>query len=1289
MMNNYNNNICVYIFFIAFIIMLTVLRETNGDCAWKDNDRSSVMCNMKNIDQSNIVDLEVAIGCTRLMINCDHTLLYESIIPAEFFHKHTSLEELYIDGCKILHLQNDTFNPLHQLRVLHVNTKNSIWGQSNVFDIEIGAFNGLTSVHTLNLNDNNIRMITGNALCAMKSLRTITLASNRIRSTDDIGFIACPNANFNELQSIDLSNNEIITIKHGWMKSDLRAVHTLNLQQNNISKIETGSFDILPGLKKLNLSFNHLETLPTGLFNQCQHLEEIDLQNNKLYQLPFDIFAQLTQLIVLNLSNNQLSSHYIDSSIFSHLKRLVVLNLANNALTRIDSATFSELNFLQNLDLKNNSIGFVDDKTFAPLTNLHTLNLSGNRLHIVGNGLFNGLYVLSKLVLNNNLITVIDANAFVNCSSLKELDLSSNQLSDIPVAITSLHMLKSLDLGENRISELGNDSFRNLNQLTGLRLADNLISNITCGILYDLPKLSVLNLAKNKIISIERGSFDQNQVIEAIRLDKNLLTDINGIFSTLNSLLWLNLSENQLNWFDYAFIPMNLKWLDIHGNYIEALGNYYKLQNEITVKTLDASHNRITEINPTSVPNSIELFFVNNNLIRNVYPNTFIDKINLTRVDLYSNAITKLHLHAIRIAPILLKKHVPEFYLGGNPFECDCSMGWLRHRNTDTSIYQQQHPKIMDYDTIECLVPHKRNAPVRFVSTLNHQDFLCRYENICPPTCHCCESKSCYCNIKCPTNCSCFHDQTGIINKINCGQQNSYYLPESIPNDATQLYIDGNHYLELHNYAFGGQKKLKSLYANNSNIITIQPHSFTGLSSLQKLHLNDNKLTALYGYEFNQLHNLRELYLQNNLLTYIENGTFSLLNFLHILHLDGNRIATLSTWQMQSVHLQNIKSLTLGNNLWNCGCDFLQEFIIFVYESDVNVRDINELYCVEGEQKRSITINSTAACKEYDRVILPEGIPHGYIPLLGFALTILFVLAILVAIFTVKEQLCCTYTSLEKQGFGKMTYDALILAAKDDADFVSSHIVSEIKQSKPSMRFGMQHKNISSSSIVTAANRSKKIVIYLSNSFLQTEWIQGDIRSTIANSWMPGRIIIIQTPNLQFASNLDRELINNVGKGVILLKTWEIDFSLKLCYALESHPSHLTVSNSQQSTNSHAGIWTSSNNSNVIGDGGGDDANIPYLYDETIFGQSHSYYSSPMAESAFSDDSPCMPQKLTNNHVYAGIDSDYGSVTNEDSIVSVHRPVVPLANNNNNLTNPSETNFTNNNFHTDINGFLV
>lgn len=1245
---------------LGLVLCAVIVPMINGDCVWREDRTDGVLCEWSQIDRSSIVELsDMATGATQLRIECDPNVLFESILADDLFAKLDTIERLHIDACKLLNLTARAFTTLSKLHTLTLNTKNSAWGQANKLQLEDGIFRGLNDLQVLNVAENNIRSLPENVFCPLRSMTNLNVSHNRIRSAMDLGFQSCGDDHLTQLKVIDLSYNELFTINSNWTRSDLRSVHAVLLHRNNLTKLEAGVFDGMTSLKVLNLSSNHLETIPSGLFARNTNLQELHLQDNKFYQLPADLFAQLSELLVLDLSGNQLSSHYVDTAIFSKLQRLVVLNLGNNALTRIDESTFAHLNFLQILDLKNNSIGFIDDQTFVPLTNLHTLNLGGNRLHIINNDLFNGLFVLSRLVLNNNLITVVESNAFSNCSSLRELDLSSNQLSDIPSSVSALSMLKSLDLGENRIGVMTNDSFRNLNQLTGLRLMDNLLTNITVGCLFDLPKLNVLNLARNKITTIERGAFDRNMEIEAIRLDRNLLNDVNGVFATLNSLLWLNLSENQLVWFDYAFIPMNLKWLDIHGNYIEALGNYYQLQSEISVTTLDASHNRITELGPASVPNSIELFFVNNNIIRNIYPNTFIEKTNLTRVDLYSNALTKLLLHSIRTAPMRMKNTPPEFYLGGNPFECDCSMGWLRQRSGDQ--ISQHHPKIVDYETIECLVAHKRSNPVRLLSTLTHQDFLCRFESKCPATCHCCEFKSCHCQVKCPDMCSCFNDQSGNIMKINCGKQNAVMLPDRIPLDSSQVYLDGNSYLEMKSYSFASLKKVKSLFLNGSNIITIQNHALTGLSGLHKLHLNDNKLTVLYGYEFNQLFNLRELYLQDNMLSTIENETFAMLHYLQVLRLDGNRLARLSTWQMQSSNMRGLKSLTLGDNLWNCECKFLQEFIPFVYDNDVEVLDATVLQCVEGsgDARHDILANMTiesCGTSISNNVIgaLPEGIPHGYIPLLGFALTIILVLAVLVAVFTVKEQICCAYPKSDSEkACPKPLYDALVLTAQADSDFVSQNIVADLKQTKPSTKFAMQHRNVPNGHIVPAANRSRKIIIYLTNAFLQTEWKRPEIRSAVSNSWIPGKIILIQTPNLQFASNTDRELINNIGRGIVLLKTWEIDFALKLSYSLDTHPSHYMESMAVPQPTTTEKIWKSTNSRLVH----------PYSYgldyaDADV--RNDSYYSSATAESILSQ-SPNMPTKgsttTVTSHVYAGIDSDYGSVTNEDSMVSVHRPL--------------------------------
>ncbi|XP_005185233.1 toll-like receptor 7 [Musca domestica] len=1158
----------------------TLPQPATNQCSWQYNGTTSVKCNLRLIERSLALDLQGADGFSQLEIRCSDLYLFESQLPQAAFARLQTLDELRLTSCKLLQLPNNAFEGLNTVKTLVINTHNSEWGPSKTLELFPDSLNGLKQLTELHLSDNNLRALPPGFLCPVGNLQVLNLTRNRIRAAENLGFADMNCNGGSELQTLDASFNELRSITESWGISRLRRLQHLNLQNNNISELSGEALAGLSSLRIVNLSNNHLETLPEGLFAGSKELREIHLKNNELYELPKGLFHRLEQLLVVDLSGNQLTSNHIDNTTFAGLIRLIELNLAHNALTRIDYRTFKELYFLQNLNLRNNSIGHIEEDAFLPLYNLHTLNLAENRLHTLDDKLFNGLYVLSKLTLNNNLISVIESNVFKNCSDLKELDLSSNQLNEVPRAIQDLSMLRTLDLGENQIRTIDNDSFKNLHQLTGLRLIDNQIGNISVGMFADLSRLSVLNLAKNRIQSIERGSFDKNYELEAIRLDRNFVSDINGVFATLMSLLWLNLSENHLVWFDYAFIPANLKWLDIHGNYIESLGNYYKLQEEIRVKTLDASHNRITEIGPMSIPNTVELLFINNNLIATIHPNTFVDKVNLARVDLYANALAKLQLQQLRVAPVGPLKSLPEFYLGGNPFECDCTMDWLQRINNLTT---RQHPRVMDSHNIECVMPHARGAPVRPLASLKSQDFLCRYDSHCFALCHCCDFDACDCEMTCPNNCTCYHDQIWSTNVVDCGGQQTMELPRRVPMDSSVVYLDGNNFPVLKNHAFIGRKNLKSLFVNASRVASIQNRTFAGLISLQILHLEDNLMQTLQGYEFEHLSALRELYLHNNLLTSIENATLAPLQSLEVLRLDGNRLVTLPIWQLQLPQFRALRTIGLGRNHWSCRCKFLQELTSYVADNALIVQDSQDIFCMEdaspgssggsdigvtsyGSRKRELDFNVTAACSDYyaGGSMLQHGIPKTYIPLLAAALALVFLLIVVIIIFVFRESLrIWLFAHYGVRVFGprceesEKLYDAILLHSAKDSEFVGQYLVAELETGRPPLRICLQHRDLSHDAthyqILEASRVSRRVVILLTRNFLQTEWSRCELRRALHDALRgrPQKLVLIEEPEAIFEAENDIELLPYLKTTAVHhIRRGDRHFWEKLRYAL-------------------------------------------------------------------------------------------------------------------------------------------
>ncbi len=111
-----------------------------------------------------------------------------------------------------------------------------------------------------------------------------------------------------------------------------------------------------------------------------------------------------------------------------------------------------------------------------------------------------------------------------------------------------------------------------------------------------VPTLQVLNLAHNNLgPRLNQTVFNPLKELRMLRLDNNRLEDMNGLLTAQSELRWLNMSANRLQWFDYAFVPKSLRWLDLHDNEIEELGNYYSLKDGFRLQTLDASRNKYAQ----------------------------------------------------------------------------------------------------------------------------------------------------------------------------------------------------------------------------------------------------------------------------------------------------------------------------------------------------------------------------------------------------------------------------------------------------------------------------------------------------------------------------------------------------------------------------------------------------------------------------------------------------------------------------------------------------------------------
>jgi Leucine-rich repeat (LRR) protein len=210
--------------------------------------------------------------------------------------------------------------------------------------------------------------------------------------------------------------------------------------------------------------------------------------------------------------------------------------------------------------------------------------------------------------------------------------------------------LRTLDLGENRITEASNREVSGLANLYGLRLAGNRLAKISGEMFTNNTNLHVLNLAHNRITAIEQEAMKNLKNLRALRLDNNQLKDMNGLVSSLKNLKWLNVSTNNLQWFDFAFIPKSLEWLDVHNNRIDKIGNYYHLSGEFGLQTLDMSFNNIRLVEEKTFLTSLRHIYLNNNKIGALNGSVFSQLGNLSRVELQGNEMTHLDMAALTTA---------------------------------------------------------------------------------------------------------------------------------------------------------------------------------------------------------------------------------------------------------------------------------------------------------------------------------------------------------------------------------------------------------------------------------------------------------------------------------------------------------------------------------------------------------------------------------------------------------------------------------------------------------------
>ena len=370
----------------------------------------------------------------------------------------------------------------------------------------IGKYNA-TSV---DLSDNEIKMISSAAFARQIQLKAIVLISNQLKN-----ITGSPFADLGSLIVLMLSKNELSHLASTAFKGLLN-LEFLDVSDNKLKTIPDDVFRDLLNLKILELSFNELTAVPNAALSPLHNLEELQLLYSRFTSATFGPeFESLSNLNRLSFSSkgkitptNSTFQHfrqsplrelllmwnpYTDSElgIYKTLKNIEYLVTTVPYSFRATESMFPLPSSVKRLELQVGS-PIITRNFFMPLSNLNEtltvlfittplatpdIKIEGfafewfpflRRLHLSdfqhdwiqhSDEVFCGLNQLEVLSLRQMMLTSVPSaafKAFANTLSLKQLDLSGNSLTGNfpPDAFASVTSLEYLDLSYNPIAFL-------------------------------------------------------------------------------------------------------------------------------------------------------------------------------------------------------------------------------------------------------------------------------------------------------------------------------------------------------------------------------------------------------------------------------------------------------------------------------------------------------------------------------------------------------------------------------------------------------------------------------------------------------------------------------------------------------------------------------------------------------------------------------------------------------------------------------------------------------------------
>lgn len=215
--------------------------------------------------------------------------------------------------------------PLHDFIYL----KEIDFSHQGITHIEGDAFQSLKNLVKLNLESNEIRVVSNLDLSDHTALEEVNFQKNDMLEMTNANFSSCT-----KLRKLKLMANFFIVFSNIYL-TDCRELQSFSL--DHMPKLRTMDNILFSGcihLKNINLSFNQASEYGYFNFNQCEELESIQLKGNKLESFPSWDLTPCIKLSSLDLSMNLFKAS--KELLLSNLEQLNSLDISENLLIELD-----------------------------------------------------------------------------------------------------------------------------------------------------------------------------------------------------------------------------------------------------------------------------------------------------------------------------------------------------------------------------------------------------------------------------------------------------------------------------------------------------------------------------------------------------------------------------------------------------------------------------------------------------------------------------------------------------------------------------------------------------------------------------------------------------------------------------------------------------------------------------------------------------------------------------------------------------------------------------------------